>query len=110
MAQPPVYGIRSILNSLNAKRSVSPRRSVIWINLREEPVIYLNEMPHVLRDAKSPMENIRDYSGITPESLNDMELRLKDDIINESLLHHGNITIHSEKNYKEVYIIIYIIL
>lgn len=66
MAQPPIYGMRSILNSLNAKRSVSPRRSVIWINLREEPVIYLNEMPHVLRDAKSPMENIRDYSGITP--------------------------------------------
>lgn len=32
-----------------------------------------------------------------------MELRLKDDIINESMLHHGNITIHSEKNYKEVF-------
>lgn len=36
-----------------------------------------------------------------------MELRLKDDIINESMLYHGNITIHSEKNYKEVLILIF---
>src|SRR5687768_16254321 len=50
VAQPTLAGVRGILDFLNAGRllpmtldtSQANRRKVLWINLREEPLLYLN--------------------------------------------------------------------
>jgi hypothetical protein len=63
-AQPTTSGIRTILNLLGAKASAGvPGRTVVWINLREEPVVYLNNRPFVLREAEFPFRNMSDFQG-----------------------------------------------
>ncbi|XP_024032350.1 uncharacterized protein LOC112094873, partial [Morus notabilis] len=45
VAIPTMDGIRNVLNHINAKTS-----RLLWISLREEPVVYINGRPFVLRD------------------------------------------------------------
>ena len=42
-------------------------RSLLWLNLREEPILYVNHRPFVLRDGDNPYSNIEN-TGITPRS------------------------------------------
>ena len=49
----------------------------IWINLREEPVVYLNNRPFVLRDITHPFRNMQTFRGITWKHLLEVEERLK---------------------------------
>lgn len=35
-----------------------------WVNLREEPLIYVNGKPYALRNIHTPFDNI-EYTGIT---------------------------------------------
>ncbi len=37
--------------------------SVCWINLREEPVVYINNRPYVLRELEFPFRNMIDFQG-----------------------------------------------
>jgi len=73
----------------------------IWINLREEPVVYLNNRPFVLRDIDHPFRNMQQFKGITWRHLREVEGRLKTDILIEAARHH-NILIHKENANKEV--------
>lgn len=38
------------------------RRKVLWFNMREEPVIYINGNPYVVREANKPFANL-EYTG-----------------------------------------------
>ena len=67
----------------------------IWLNLREEPVVYVNNRPFVLRDADHPFRNMQTFKGITWQHLFEVEQRLKVDILIEASQHH-NILIHKE--------------
>ena len=53
--------IRAVLNLLHLKQN--PRRRVQWINLREEPVVYVNSRPFVLRELEQPFANMSDFQG-----------------------------------------------
>jgi hypothetical protein len=48
VGQPTVYGIRTIFNMIKpmsgTEATAAPLR-VVWINLREEPVVYINNRP-----------------------------------------------------------------
>ena len=77
------------------KRTSLPN-STVWINLREEPIVYLNGQPYVLRDAHSWLRNIKTYSGISAARIESMELRLKIDIIEEIKKYNGKLLLHSE--------------
>src|SRR5262249_16483041 len=70
--------------------------SICWINVREEPVIYIDNEPYVLRDRYATLRNIKSYSGITSERLEHMEKRLKDDILTEAATYHHKILVHCE--------------
>ena len=48
----------SHLSALNAGQ-----RRVMWFNMREEPVIYINGNPYVVREANKPFANL-EYTGI----------------------------------------------
>lgn len=37
---------------------------VLWINMREEPLIYINKRPFVLREVDHPMINVTSYAGM----------------------------------------------
>lgn len=42
------------------------QRRVMWFNMREEPVIYINGNPYVVREANKPFANL-EYTGVVCE-------------------------------------------
>lgn len=38
------------------------QRKVLWHNMREEPVLYINGKPYVVREANKPFANL-EYTG-----------------------------------------------
>ena len=102
--QPSATGVRTILNMLagNQQHKQKTASKTIWINLREEPIIYLNNRPFVLRELDTPFHNLIDFQGINYERLNQIEQRLKRDIIDEAEQNNGNILVHEEVNENDI--------
>lgn len=90
LGQPTEEGIRNVC-------AAHPRPKV-WVNLREDPVVYINGLPYVLRDRASPFRNARFFSGMSPERLEEMEHRLKQDIVGLAAQNRGFIQVLSEKH------------
>ena len=69
--QPSVDGIRNLLMTVldDIPRQDNEIRTVLWINLREEPLVYVSGGPYCLRQRELSLRNITDYSGITAERL-----------------------------------------
>jgi hypothetical protein len=59
-------------------------QEVMWFNMREEPMVYINGLPFVLREQQRPMKNLQEYAGIDAERLERMEARLKQDVLGEA--------------------------
>ncbi|KAL6515866.1 hypothetical protein OROGR_019171 [Orobanche gracilis] len=57
VAIPTIDGIRNVLKHIGADINRDQIR-VLWINLREEPVVYINRRPFVLRDVEQPFSNL----------------------------------------------------
>ena len=57
VSQPTQFGVQTILNKLVPIKDHTRDHKVLWINLREEPVIYINSRPFVLREYSRPLEN-----------------------------------------------------
>lgn len=87
-AQPTQGAIIEILENLTMP--------ICWINVREEPIVYINGEPYVLRDEHASIRNIRAYSGITADRLEALEERLKQDILHEAKQQAGRVLVHSE--------------
>mmetsp|Transcript_12515 Transcript_12515/g.22690 ORF Transcript_12515/g.22690 Transcript_12515/m.22690 type:complete len:1511 (+) Transcript_12515:216-4748(+) len=112
VAQPTIAGIRGLLNVLEAGRTIVPssdrhfsgtaKPNVVWINLREEPTLYINGRCNVLRDRNEPFHNIDDFQGMDAKRIHDMERRLKEDVVEESMKFGGNIILHEERRRREL--------
>jgi hypothetical protein len=59
-------------------------------------MIYINQTPFVLRDEDQPLENIRRYQGINSNRLEQVEARLKEDILSEARKNDGLVLVHDE--------------
>jgi hypothetical protein len=94
VAQPTVNGLRQVIRSLLNDRPKNER--ILWINLREEPIIYINGIPYVLRDRAFTLRNLRAYKGITGSRMEQLEERLKEDVIREVMQCGGRILLHGE--------------
>jgi hypothetical protein len=70
-------------------------------------VIYIGGKPFVLRDADTPKQNIRRYSGISADRLEQMECRLKDDLIAEAQHTHGLVLVHDELGASFVVVVLF---
>ncbi|KDO86715.1 hypothetical protein CISIN_1g0008352mg, partial [Citrus sinensis] len=57
VAIPTIEGIRNVLKHIGAQKD-GKRVQVLWISLREEPVVYINGRPFVLRDVGRPFSNL----------------------------------------------------
>lgn len=93
-AQPTTVGLATILRILGC--GPEGEQACVWVSAREEPIVYLNQRPFVLREQSNPLENIRIYSGINGERLEQMEERMKQDIINETRQFNGLLLVHNE--------------
>lgn len=94
VAQPTYSGILTILNLLQLSKG--SKKIVYWFCAREEPLIYINRKPFVIRDIHSPYENIKTYQGISAERLEAMEDRLKLDVKKELAKWNNLILVHEE--------------
>ncbi|KAI6672581.1 hypothetical protein NL676_000487 [Syzygium grande] len=93
VANPTIDGIRSVIRRIG---SGIYGRPVFWHNMREEPVIYINGKPFVLREVERPYKNMLEYSGIDRERVEKMEARLKEDILREAETYGGAIMVIHE--------------
>jgi len=96
VAQPTVTGLSTILTLLNCHPGSDTTSSTTWFSAREEPMIYLNGKPFVLRENDHPLQNMKTYQGISAARLEMMEARLKDDVIRESGKWNNLILVHDE--------------
>ncbi|PFH53133.1 hypothetical protein AMATHDRAFT_138191 [Amanita thiersii Skay4041] len=71
-------------------------RQIIWITLREEPIVYINGAPYCLRRETSSLRNMKDYGGISASRLEILEERLRDDVLAELTTFGGRLLLHSE--------------
>lgn len=94
VAQPTQAALEHILDIVST--SLPTPRRIVWINVREEPLLYINGEPYVLRDQYASLRNIKAYTGIAANRLEQMEIRLKNDVMAESRAHLGRILLHSE--------------
>ncbi|CAL1398805.1 unnamed protein product [Linum trigynum] len=93
VANPTIDGILSVIKRIGSSKG---RRPVFWHNMREEPVIYINGKPFVLREVERPYKNMLEYSGIDRKRVERMEARLKEDILRESERYGGAIMVIHE--------------
>ncbi|KAI4349837.1 hypothetical protein L6164_010386 [Bauhinia variegata] len=94
VAIPTSDGIRNVLKHIGAQIE-GKRTKVLWISLREEPVVYINGRPFVLRDVERPFSNL-EYTGINRERVEQMEARLKEDILMEAARYGNKILVTDE--------------
>lgn len=59
VANPTIDGIRTVIHRIG---SGIRGRPVFWHNMREEPVIYINGKPFVLREVERPFKNMLEYT------------------------------------------------
>jgi hypothetical protein len=59
VANPTIDGILSVIRRIGSSKGGRP---VFWHNMREEPVIYINGKPFVLREVERPYKNMLEYS------------------------------------------------
>ncbi|KAJ3372938.1 hypothetical protein GGF31_001475 [Allomyces arbusculus] len=100
VAQPSATGLSTILTLLNMQPSAlshdATSSSTLFISTREEPILYINGRPYVLRDADAPQQNLRSLTGIARARLEQLEARLKDEVIAEAARYHGLVLVHDE--------------
>ncbi|GAA0176431.1 protein phosphatase [Lithospermum erythrorhizon] len=58
VAIPTTDGIRNVLDLMIGTQGDGQQTRILWINLREEPVVYINGRPFVLRDVEKPFSNV----------------------------------------------------
>lgn len=62
VANPTIDGIHSVIQRVGSYKGGHP---VFWHNMREEPVIYINGKPFVLREVERPYKNMLEYTVIS---------------------------------------------
>ncbi len=98
VAQPTLEGARKVLEMNGAGPG---GRECTWINLREEPVIYIKGKPHTLRELNFPLSNL-EATGIESDELEAIEARLKQDVIAEIHRTGGTVLLHDESTEMEL--------
>ena len=102
----PVYGVGTpdaaaiceVLRLASTSETISSSsgggpevRRVVWINMREEPYVYIHGQPFVLRDVSKPFANLEEYAGINASRLEDVERALARDVLLEAQANGGRV-------------------
>ncbi len=90
VAIPTVTGLRNVLEAVGGKA-----RKALWHSMREEPLVYINGQPYVLREVEKPFSNL-ELTGITRERVEQMEARLREDVLAEAEQYGGRVLVSKE--------------
>lgn len=93
-AMPTKDAIKQVLKKMDA--GPGGKRKVMWTCLREEPVLYVNKRPYVLRIYQDPLKNL-ETTGIARERVEGMENRMKLDVMDELKIYNGRLLLHDEE-------------
>lgn len=93
-AMPNKDAIKAILDTMDAGPGGS--RKVLWTCLREEPVLYVNKRPFVLRLHHNPLRNL-ETTGIAKERVEHMERIMQQDAREELMAYNGRLLLHGEE-------------
>ena len=91
VAQPKVKALQDIVQYICGSFG-----NIVWINLREEPLCYVNGCPYVLRDKYVRLRNLKSYAGISEQHLNALEQKLRHDVTSEASFYDGMLLVHEE--------------
>ncbi|KAF5365852.1 hypothetical protein D9615_010633 [Tricholomella constricta] len=94
LGQPSMAAIDEVVERVKDAHPSAPK--IIWITLREEPVVYINGAPYCLRREGFSLRNMKDYGGISASRLEVLEERLRDDVIAELHEFGGRVLLHTE--------------
>ncbi|CDZ97852.1 hypothetical protein [Phaffia rhodozyma] len=94
VGQPTEDAVDKVLSSI--KERTPNVKSLLWVNLREEPLVYINGHPFCLRKESLSLRNMKDYSGVSASRLEALEDRLKSDVETELKVFEGSLLLHSE--------------
>jgi hypothetical protein len=94
-AMPSKDAIKAVLTAMDA--GPDGTRKVLWTCLREEPVIYVNNEPFVLRLFSDPLKNL-EITGIAKSRVEGMEHRMKQDALEERKGYGGRLLLHTEES------------
>ncbi|KAH6913140.1 inositol hexakisphosphate-domain-containing protein [Coprinopsis sp. MPI-PUGE-AT-0042] len=94
LGQPTIEAIDEILVRLKEAHPNSDR--IVWVVLREEPIVYINGAPYCLRRERFSLRNVKDYGGISASRLEVLEERLRDDVLAELEAFGGRLLLHTE--------------
>ena len=107
--QPTQDAISLILDNVHGRLPVI--KKVIWVCLREEPLVMINGgiilthlrgmlmcpgSPYCLRRDSTALRNMRDYTGVSASRLEVLDDRLKSDVIAELAEFQSRILLHTE--------------
>jgi Inositol hexakisphosphate len=73
------------------------QRCAVCTNLREEPLLYINGTPYVLRETSGPYTNMKEYTGIDGTRLEALEARLKQEVLGEAAADGGRVHVLREE-------------
>jgi hypothetical protein len=98
MATPTVDGAREVLSYLSSKDTTgtSIAQKVVVTDLREEVVVYIKGTPFVLRELDQPVDTLK-HVGISGPMVENIEARLKEDILSEVKQLDGRLLLHQEE-------------
>ncbi|KAF8322469.1 hypothetical protein DL93DRAFT_2123864 [Clavulina sp. PMI_390] len=94
LGQPTEDAIDQVLDRVHEAHPEAQR--ICWINLREEPIVYVNGNPYCLRRENFSLRNMKDYGGITATRLEMLEERLKNDVTAELQAFDNKLLLHTE--------------
>jgi hypothetical protein len=94
-SMPSKDAIKAVLTAMDA--GPGGARKVLWTCLREEPVIYINNEPFVLRLFSDPLKNL-EITGIAKSRVEGMEHRMKQDAQEEQKDYGGRLLLHTEES------------
>ena len=94
VAMPTLEAILLVLKRVNAGPDGTKR--LLWTSLREEPVLFVNGKPYVLRTYQDPIKNL-ETTGIEMDRVELMESRMKQDVLHEIETYGGRFLLHEEE-------------
>ena len=71
-------------------------KTVVWTNMREEPVVYVNGRSFSLRELAHPFENATGFERTSSEQVERTENQLKAEVLAEARANGGRLLLHDE--------------
>uniref|UniRef100_A0A0A9XQL6 Paladin n=1 Tax=Lygus hesperus TaxID=30085 RepID=A0A0A9XQL6_LYGHE len=90
VAQANQSAIKTVINELQRANIAGP---IIWINLREEPLVYINNAAHIVRERNDPLKPMI-IPNVTGRVIESMEAKLKEEVLQEASDNGGNISVY----------------